>query len=985
MTRWRPVHAGFSWCVLIAAILFAAAPACAADGAAPDPRALIDRLRATRLETGTPLRLEKVRLETGSAVLDLTDGLLFPAAAVGERAVEMVFVGEGTVHLEPPDAIEAGQLQLFTGAETLDERFTEAVFVDARDDAVRALLERPAADRVDARTVHRARERFASWKASPERRILGVDAGILRDALGEALYEQYFAAWFHGEELGEFLLLVDPAAEEQLSLGQFVPLDATGREKRRMSRLLSREQRRGRLVGVEVEHLGTWDTWISTPYRVDGRPAPGLPAFEPRHYVLDVTVQPRSGDLSGHAEVELVATTGGRRVAQLSLHSDFEVASVTCAGDALPYLREGAEIDIVLPRAPAEGEAVTVALDYAGQFLDRGQDRNWALRDAISWYPHAGSVDRATYEVTLRHPPRFDVLAGGTWIASGGDRKLRWDRRRLDVPALGFSFEVGRFEIRHAKVGHVEVTVAFDPSLVRISGDSLSEVTAAVTDSLAYYERLFGSYPLDDLVVVTVPREYSQAMLGFVTLSNAMMIDWGAFGSLLGFADRRAVVAHEIAHQWWGHLVGWRSYRDQWMSEAMANYAAQLWTRHRLGRAGSSVLTQGWQEELTTPAADGRPLEAIGPLVLGRRLDSSRSSDAYGAIVYRKGALVLGMLAATFGEERFVDMLRAVVEESRGRILATADFLELLEALADVDLDAFAEHFVYGTGLPEVFYSYDFAPTGAGRWQVHVVARQETPYRFRYQVVERSDGGFDVARRRLAQDDVTSTLMVPFEVSFAGGVTGVEGRMAISGEETEVSFELDRRPEDVWLDTRREVYGRFFNERRHPKRMLLYQGFDRAAEGESVEAEAYFQEALSTPTAILPGASEPLAKLQRVADRLLDAQIHLELARVRMSGDRDEEARRSLTAAVEALDASEREWIEGDLDLLEARLEIRRGDYDRAFRRLRKNVLKRKRLDTAESYLLLAIAARETGNERELEEALAAARKKGADVSLLVR
>lgn len=965
----------------IAAILVAS-PLLAQGAAAPDPRVLIERLRSPALASSPPLRLEKMRLDTGSAVLDLVDGFLFPAEPVGERALEMIFVGEGVVHLEPPDAVEAGQLELFTGSQTLRERFTEAVFVVARDDAARALLERPSAVAEPA-VARRARARYASWRTSPERRLLGVDAGILSDALGDPFAEDYFAAWFRCDDLGEVLLLMDPTAEEPLSLGQFVPLDVGARERRRYSRLLTREQRRGRLIGLELDDLGTWDTWISAARRVDGRTLGGVPAYEPRHYRLDVTVDPRHGDLTGHAEIELVAATGGRRLARLSLHRDLEISRVAVADAEVPFLREGSEIYLVLPEAPPAGDAVTVAVDYGGQFLDR-RERNWTLRDALAWYPHAGELDRATYDVTLRRPPKVDLLAAGRWVTSGGDKKLRWERRVLDFPALGFSFEVGRYEIRRVHAGQVAVTVAFDPDLVGIAGDSLADVIAAITDSLAFYEHLFGPYPLPELTVVTVPRESSQAMPGFITLSNAMMVDWGALGSVLGVTDRRAVVAHEIAHQWWGHQVGWRSYRDQWISEAMANYASHLWTRRRLASAGPGSPTDGWQEELTRPVADGRPLESVGPLVLGRRLDSSRADGAYEAIVYRKGALVLGMLARRFGEERFVAMLREIVEHHRGRVLSTGDFLELLEELSGEDLELFARQFVYGVGLPEVFYDYDFEAIGDGRWQVRIVARQEPPLRFRYELVERADGALDVARRRLETAELGGApLIVPFQVVFSGGVLGVQGQITVTGPRSELTFEVEHRPDDVWLDTRREVYGRFFNERRHPKRTLLYQGFDLAAAGDNAEAEAYFQQALTMPTPVLRGVSPALEKLQAVAERLLNAQIHLELARVRMASDRDEDARRSLEEARQSLERSEQPWIAGDLDLLEARLEIRRGDHARAFRRLRKDVLRSERLDSAESYLLLAIAARETGNERELAEAVAAARRKGADVSLL--
>jgi hypothetical protein len=101
-----------------------------------------------------------------------------------------------------------------------------------------------------------------------------------------------------------------------------------------------------------------------------------------------------------------------------------------------------------------------------------------------------------------------------------------------------------------------------------------------VTGALDYFEQVFGTLPLDQLTVVTVPRGFSQSMFGFITLSELMMSDLGLFNHLLGLEDRRTVIAHEVAHQWWGHLVSWESYCDQWISEAMVNYSAVVYERH---------------------------------------------------------------------------------------------------------------------------------------------------------------------------------------------------------------------------------------------------------------------------------------------------------------------------------------------------------------------------------------------------------------------
>ena len=63
------------------------------------------------------------------------------------------------------------------------------------------------------------------------------------------------------------------------------------------------------------------------------------------------------------------------------------------------------------------------------------------LRDTIVWHPHAGRLDRATYDVTLRWPEEFDLLASGRPVAGGSERGVSWTRRKLDIPAIGFSFE----------------------------------------------------------------------------------------------------------------------------------------------------------------------------------------------------------------------------------------------------------------------------------------------------------------------------------------------------------------------------------------------------------------------------------------------------------------------------------------------------------------------------------------------------------------
>src|SRR5205085_5154172 len=101
-------------------------------------------------------------------------------------------------------------------------------------------------------------------------------------------------------------------------------------------------------------------------------------------------------------------------------------------------------------------------------------------------------------------------------------------------------------------------------------------------------------------------------------------------------------------------------------------------------------------------------------------------------------------LARLLGEEDFPKVLKQIVKVENGRTISTEDFISLIERITTTDLKPFAGQFVYGTGLPEVLYSYRFEKKGEG-WVVKGEARQEMPHRYRYKVVQTPRGTFDVA------------------------------------------------------------------------------------------------------------------------------------------------------------------------------------------------------------------------------------------------
>jgi hypothetical protein len=945
-----------------------------------------------------------LRLGTGAATLELASGAIWPLTSVGGRTVEWVFVGRGRAKLEPPDGVERSQLELFTGGSALDEEFTAAVFAVANDAAGTALAARPEVD-ATPEAAATARALAGTWRASAERRLLEVESALWADAAGERLFDGFFAAWIQGTELGRFLYVVDPASPEQVTLGRFEPLEAGARDRRRIERRLRREQREGRLLGQRFEDLGVFDHWVSTVLRsADGATRPGNTPFEPVRYQIAVAVEEREEGLAGSMIVDLVSVVEGARVVPVFVHPDLRVDSVRLepvgGGEADGELerRRGTRALVVrLPEPVAAGARIRLRLGFRGRLLER-DGSSWALRDTIGWHPHVGTVDRATYDVTLEWPERLALVASGRRVDGGRRPSGRlWERRTLESASIAFGFEVGRFEVEAFEAGGVAVRLAFDPDGRDLGADVRREIREAVVSGLEFLGAAFGPPPSPELAVVSTPRDFSQSLPGLVTLSNLMMADFGWLGPLLGIEDRRTVVVHELAHQWWGHLVGWRGYRDQWLSEAMANYAALAWARAELPAQAGPTLgpTSLWRAVLEAETAEGRTVESLGPLVAGFRLASSKSEDAYGAIVYKKGAIVLDMLANVVGQDGFLANLGEIVRVSAGRRISTEDLLAMLERTSGAELEDFAARYVYGTGQPEIVYDYRIEPGGRG-WVIEGTARQQATWRRRFVAERTSDGSFTVRARGRAETDVARDVVIaPLQIGlFLPDVASdrerrrfekgelpapnrsMIGRIAIRGAETPFRFEVEHRPVRFWIDRDGEAFARFRDATRSPKLIALARGSDLAAADDAAGAEAAWREALAAP---LHAADDDRSEGEKRREtRAVDAVAHLALAGLALDRGDHAAAEAELAAARDLADGRTRSALAARFALAEGRLALGRGDAEAAWRRLRKADA-----GEAETWLWRAVAAKATGRASELTTAIERAEKLGGDAAAL--
>jgi len=204
----------------------------------------------------------------------------------------------------------------------------------------------------------------------------------------------------------------------------------------------------------------------------------------------------------------------------------------------------------------------------------------------------------------------------------------------------------------------------------------------------------------------------------------------------------------------------------------------------------------------------------------------------------------------------------------------------------------------------------------------------------------------------------------------------VRGNIFVKGESTEFAIDVENEPKAFWLDRKARVFGRFFDENRHPKRMLTFQGVKAAAAGRLDEAAAFYEKALAVEEPPPDTGETVYYQDVQFARRVMNARIELARARLLLEQGRDKEAEAALNKAERMYEDAE------EFKILQARIDVRRGDYPKAFQRLRKG-LRTGDLYSSEGYALMAIAAHESGHMEEYEKALKKARESGADVGAL--
>ena len=229
--------------------------------------------------------------------------------------------------------------------------------------------------------------------------------------------------------------------------------------------------------------------------------------------------------------------------------------------------------------------------------------------------------------------------------------------------------------------------------------------------------------------------------------------------------------AHEVAHQWWGITVGYKTYHDQWLSEAFAEYAG-LWYMQWIKKDNKRFfqILDEWKNDILSNRKYilGSGAEA-GPIWLGYRTSSSKTEGDYLLIVYKKGAYVLHMLRnmlvdlKTMNEDRFTNMLHDFFDTYKGKDASTNDFKRIVERHCGENMDWFFDQWIYGTDIPTYKFSYYISETPDGKYLIDFrIVQEDVPDDFKmYVPLTIKFKGDQFARLRITIDEPVKEFSLP--------------------------------------------------------------------------------------------------------------------------------------------------------------------------------------------------------------------------------
>lgn len=690
-------------------------------------------------------------LKKEASSFTLRSGELYFLAPVEGHYTAAVFIGDGEFNLVPPTEREKTSLKIFTNEPSITEqfstltlRFTDKTFDDVKNSpAVKMGTSGPQ--------VSRAADLFRENQTLLRRQLRdNGELQVLADlyAPGRA---GFFTAFINGKRFSKLVYLFNPLGIPNVSPEEVL------------------------LFSYGTDDFGSWTAF----HRVDEYKN-GTASSSEDHRPIDITKHEIDGTIKGTRiiasdRLTFRALVPGR-IVLLNLFASLRVSRVVDEqGKELNFIQEAkdedADLGIIMPQTMDAGKSYTLTVQYegGGAIADSGGG-NFFLIPRLTWYPNNGGSqfgDRAIFDMTFHYPKGYTFVGTGAMVSESkeGDAAVaKWSSGTTELAVSGFNY--GNFkkreladkstgynlefyaneqvpdEVRQAQIaiedaerrGADTYTTLGSISTTKMADSALSDAENATRVFTAF----FGKIPYSRIAMTQQPAaNFGQAWPTLVFMPYTAFMDATQRAQLFGNPGAgtnsffRYVGPHEIAHQWWGHTVGWDSYHDQWMSEGFAEFSASLYVQFI--RKDMQKFIDFWEAQRQLileprPATNGRKPYTVGPVTQGYRLNSGKTGGVARYSIYPKGAYILHMIRMMMydqqggsGDSRFQKMMKDFILTHYNQDVSTEDLKAIVEKHITKDMDIakngkidwFFDEYVYGTEMPSYRFDYQINSDGS--------------------------------------------------------------------------------------------------------------------------------------------------------------------------------------------------------------------------------------------------------------------------------
>ena len=455
-----------------------------------------------------------------------------------------------------------------------------------------------------------------------------------------------------------------------------------------------------------------------------------IDTWRPTHYLVNITLDDQLSEItSASARIYLTIVKPTREI-NIDF-GDLPVDRVTLNGSSSTFLRRNDKLHFALPQAASAGDVYIIEVFYHGKpkdglILTNDKDGkpaaigdNWPDR-VHHWIPvldHPSAKATVTFNITAAAGQ--EVIANGRLdhveTTASGQRTWTYSEA-VPIPPYCMIIGVGQF----AKVESAQRALTPLSYYVPVSERALAQKGfSPAIPTIEFFTEKVAAYPYEKLALIVGATRYggmenSGAIVFTSSLfnSNATVDMSKTYGIPFGNVT---LIAHEIAHQWFGDSVTESTWSDLWLSEGFATYFAGLFVQ----RYESEEAFQRYMRDASTSVFEYEKKKRVP--IFDR--DTESLMDLLNPNNYQKGAWVLHMLRSNLGDDAFFRGIRSYYESHKNSVASTEDLRAALEKASGKDLRAFFTRWVYETGHPQ----YKLKWFWLGKKELRVVLTQTQP------------------------------------------------------------------------------------------------------------------------------------------------------------------------------------------------------------------------------------------------------------------